>query len=384
MKIGFDVSQTAEEKAGCGYLADQLIRALAELDTENTYLLYPTFYGYRHPDFKRATRIERRNFRTVRLKGSYVQQCRYWDTPQDRMELLGYPDIIHANNYSFPQNVTAGTVFTVYDLAVLEVPRYTTEANRLVCFQGLFDAALHADALIMISEATKKAFIRHFPHCPQERMTVVHLGNRPTIAWRSPAESRKVLARRGLPEEEFWLGVGTVEPRKNYRMLIEAYKELLNRRQDERALYIAGGKGWMESDIRQFVTENGLQSKVKFLGYVDDAELSALYSSCFAFIYPSFYEGFGLPVLEAMSCGAPVICSNSTSLPEVAGEAALLIDPHSRDSLLSAMLEIGRNGDLVCKLRGNSLLQAGKFSWEKAARKTLAVYGDVMKRRGDG
>ena len=292
--------------------------------------------------------------------------------------MLGNPDIVHANNYSCPKAVAALKIFTVYDLAVLEVPQYTTEENRLVCFRGLFDAAIHADHLLMISESTKKAFIRNFPHYPEERMTVVHLGNRPTIYCRSRSASQAILDRLDIRNGGFWLGVGTVEPRKNYRLLIEAYKAILTQSQDERPLLIAGGKGWMESDIGLFVRENGLEDKVKFLGYVTDEELSVLYSSCFAFVYPSFYEGFGLPVLEAMSCGAPVICSNTTSLPEVAGEAALLIDPHSCGSLLNSMLELSRNGQLLTRLRGDSLLQAAKFSWEKAARETLAVYEKML------
>lgn len=374
MRIGFDVSQTAEEKAGCGFFADQLVRALAEVDADNSYLLYPTFYGYRHSRYSQATGIDRPNFKTMLTDWSFSEVCRWWDIPQDRTAALGNPDIIHANNYSCPKQVAAKKVFTVYDLAVMEVPCYTTEENRLVCFQGLFEAAIYADFLIMISEATRKAFFRHFPHYPEERTRVVYLGTRPTISRLAQERRRRILSRLGVSAEGFWLGVGTVEPRKNYRMLIEAYRELLKQDCEQRPLYIAGGKGWMESDIGQYVRDSGLDGKIRFLGYVSDEELSALYSSCFAFIYPSFYEGFGLPVLEAMSCGAAVICSNTTSMPEVAGKAALLIEPSSRESLVSAMMELNKNEELVFQMRRDSLEQAGKFSWERAARETLEVY----------
>ena len=210
-------------------------------------------------------------------------------------------------------------------------------------------------------------------------MTVIHLGNRPTIVPRPAADCRDYLAELGVSREGFWLGVGTVEPRKNYRLLIDAYKAVVNRGEDERPLLIAGGKGWLESDIGNFVHANGLADKVKFLGYVTDEQLSMLYSSCFAFVYPSFYEGFGLPVLEAMSCGAAVICSNSTSLPEVAGDAALLIDPKSSRSLQQAMQELLHSRESVCRLRKAGVAQASKFSWRKAARETLQVYGKAMK-----
>jgi glycosyltransferase involved in cell wall biosynthesis len=187
----------------------------------------------------------------------------------------------------------------------------------------------------------------------------------------------KVLKKFNI-NKEFWLGVGTIEPRKNYRLLIEAYAEL---KDEKRLLVIAGGKGWFESDLGGMVKEYGIKDYVKFLGYVSDEELSALYSSCFAFIYPSFYEGFGLPVLEAMSCGAAVITSNTSSLPEVGGDAVLYIDPRSKENLVEKMKLLMDNSLLIQELRIKSKEGSKIFSWDRAAETVLKIYQNTMQTK---
>lgn len=376
MKIGFDVSQTAENKAGCGFLADQLIRALVKMAPDHEYLLYPTFYGYRHPDMKNATHPAGRNVRMLLQDELFFAINRWWtQTGTDRTEKLGCPDVIHSNNFSCPKDIDGPRrVMTVYDMSFLDLPEATTEANRLVCFQGMLDASLYADHLLMISEATRERFLHYFPHYPRERTTLMHLGSRPTIGERSAQESAPVLQQLGVGETPFWLGVGTVEPRKNYKLLIEAYADWKKDAAENWPLYIAGGRGWLESEIYQAVAAHGLERDIRFLGYVSDNELAALYSRCFAFVYPSLYEGFGLPVLEAMSCGAPVIVGHSTSLPEVAGDAGFYIDPHSHESLSRQMRELSSRKADQDSWRQASRERAAVFSWEQAARQALLAY----------
>ena len=378
MKIGFDVSQTAEEKAGCGFVADQLIRNLVQVDQKNDYILYPTFYSYRHPQFHKAVNPGTRNCQ-VHFKGmTFREMVRGWNTKmENRTSWLGNPDIIHANNFSCIKDHQARIIYTLYDLIPLVCPEFLFEQNRVVCFNGLFNAGTYADHCIAISENTKKDFLHYFPHYPENRVTVIPLGTRPGI---KPIEDsnlkQKVLEKFGITgNDEFWLGVGTIEPRKNYRLLIEAYSEL----KDDRLLIIAGGKGWLESDIGQKVKQLGLEEKVKFLGYVSDQELSVLYSSCYAFVYPSFYEGFGLPVLEAMSCGAAVITSNTGSLPEVGGEAVKYIDPHSKEDLVEQMAFLANHPEKRSQHQVLSLEQAKKFSWERAAKIVLDTYEKTLK-----
>jgi len=375
MRIGFDVSQTAEGKAGCGYVADQLIRNLARLDQKNEYLLYPTFYLYRDPEYHKVTAPHAPNMKMHFSGASFREMVHGWETRmEDRSSWLGSPDIIHSNNFSCVRDHRAKTVFVIYDIAFLVHPEFTSEENRLVCFDGLFNASIYADHCIAISEYTKNAFSQYFPHYPEDRVTVMHLGTRPTIApVHDEALRKKVFIKYGL-SEDFWLGVGTIEPRKNYRLLIDAFCAL----NDTRQLVIAGGRGWLESDLGEKVAVMGIQDRVKFLGYVSDEELSVLYSSCFAFIYPSFYEGFGLPVLEAMSCGAAVISSSSSSLPEVGGDAVLYADPCSRDSLIEKMRLLASDRQLQQELRRKSMARAGLFSWQAAAQTVLRVYEKTL------
>lgn len=373
MKIGFDVSQTAENKAGCGFVADQLIRHLLAINKENEYLLYPTFYSYRDPNYKEGTRVDAPNCKIHFANMSFKEMVAGWDTPiSDRTAWLGNPDIIHSNNFSCKKDHKAKIIYTLYDLAPLECPQFTTEKNRIVCFEGLFNASLYADHCLAISEYTKATFLHFFPHYPPDRITVIPLGVRSSIV---PVVDRQIiknfLNRFHIPEE-FWLGVGTIEPRKNYSLLIDAYTQL----EDKRPLVIAGGKGWLDSEIMSKLRYN--KERVIFLGYVSDDELSALYSSCFAFVYPSYYEGFGLPVLEAMYCGAAIITSETTSLPEVGGDCALYINPNSRDSLIDKMQLLTNNKFLYNELKAKTQKRAAMFSWENAARTTLKVYQKAM------
>lgn len=383
MRIGFDVSQTAENMAGCGYFAYQLITHLLNLDKVNKYLLYPIFYKYRHPNYKNAIKISQANAETLFLKHSWATINELWDNDGvNKNELLGFPDIVHSNTFYCPSDIAAKKVVTIYDVGFLDCPEYTTEANRLKCFEGAYRTSLYADYVIAISEASKKSFLRYFPHHPEDRISVVYLGSRPTLVVKNTNKALQSLQAKANLDDNFWLGVGTIEPRKNYRLLLEAFAFLVNNGLTKiQNLYIAGGQGWLEEGIERLLTDLNIVDKAKFLGYVDDEELAVLFSKCYAFIYPSHYEGFGLPVLEAMSCDAPVITSATTSLPEVGGDAVLYIDPKSRESLVEAMQilenQTGLREQMI--LRGRQQYQ--KFSWSKAAAEVLKIYEKVMELR---
>ncbi|BBI36175.1 glycosyltransferase family 4 protein [Cohnella abietis] len=378
MKIGFDVSQTAEDMAGCGFFSKQVASHMILGDRKNEYFLYPMFYGYRHPNFKEAYHSEQPNVQSFFRDLSWHKANRIWSEVKDKDELLGNPDIVHSNNFSFPDGIKAKKVVTIYDMGYLDCPEYTTEANRLVCFEGAYAASLNADHIVTISNFSKQSFLKYFPYYPESRVSVIYLGNRPTLKWITDGDVFEQVKNKFELEETFWLGVGTVEPRKNYGMLLEAYAQLVAENQEKRPLYIAGGKGWMEDHIQDKVRELGIVDLVKFLGYVSDDELSVLYSNCFGFVYPSRYEGFGLPVLEAMSCGAPIITSNTSSLPEVAGEAGIYIDPDKVQELTQAMRRLSVESGLRESLIDLSKIQAEKFSWNKAADQLLEIYEKVM------
>jgi glycosyltransferase involved in cell wall biosynthesis len=190
-----------------------------------------------------------------------------------------------------------------------------------------------------------------------------------------------VLARLGLHAERFWLAVGTVEPRKNYGTLIEAYARLVAGHRETKPL-VVGQAGWKETPIGHRVREIGLDDMVIAPGFLPDDELAALYRTAFALVYPSYYEGFGLPVVEAMGCGAPVIASNSSSLPEVVGSAGLLVSPGDAEALASAMGQLTTDESLRARLKEASPRQAARFSWREAARRTLDLYADALAKTG--
>ena len=378
MRIGFDVSQTGRLKAGCGYFADSLIRGLSEIDAKNEYLLYPTFGDfYYDPDWQTTTvKVD-----GIRMRRGLAHETRdaaqaFWSRPPVDIEAqLGHPDVVHANNFFCPTTLRkAALVYTLYDLSFLEDPEWTTEANRSGCFDGVFNASLYADRIISISQFSRRHFLETFPHYPSARVVVVPPASRFT--------HRAVIADpEGLPPlapDQFWLSVGTLEPRKNQRRLLRAYAELRARWGRTFPLVLAGGQGWMMNDFEELVAELGLGSDVILTGYVSDDTLQWLYQNCFAFVYSSLFEGFGLPVLEAMSCGAAVITSTTTSLPEIVGSAGVLVDPRREEAITGAMrqLSIGEIDREMLKQQG--LEQSGRFSWRQTAEQTRDVYHEVI------
>ena len=377
MKIGFDVSQTGAGKAGCGFFADSLVQALAEADQANEYVLYPAFgTGFWDPDHAHTTRrIARAGFRRGPEGMSHETSVAFWQKPSDDFEaLLGRPDVVHANNYFCPRGLAhARVVYTLYDLVPLDHPEYLTEANRLVCFDGLFESSLRADLLLAISAHSRARYLAHFPHVPEDRVRIVHPASRFADARAPRAEA----APEGLTPGGFLLSVGTLEPRKNLRRLLAAYARLAAAGESALPLVLAGGRGWLEDGLEAYVSSLGLDGRVRVLGYVDDETLRWLYAHCQAFAYPSLAEGFGLPVLEAMGLGAAVLTSDRSSLPEVAGDAALSVDPTDELAIAAALRRLATEPGLRTALRARALERAALFSWANAARQTLDLYHEV-------
>jgi glycosyltransferase involved in cell wall biosynthesis len=379
MKIGYDISQTGNNKAGCGYFADSLIQALTEMDRQNEYILYPHFgTSFWDPKGRHTTlKIDQPNVSMKLIGRNFAGSIAFWKSlPPNGEERLGNPDIIHANNYSCPTGIKrARIVYTLHDLNFLEHPEYTTEQNRCVCFGGVFAAAIHADFIISVSAYSKKKFLEIFPHYPAERIRVVFEGSRFAQAEAAIKTKRPV---KGLVPSEFWLAVGTLEPRKNLRRLLKAFALFSRQAKIKFPLVLAGGRGWLEDDLEEFMQELGITDNVRMLGYASDEELSWLYRNCFSFVYPSLYEGFGLPVLEAMGQGAAVITSNSTSLPEVAGSAALFVNPLDELDIVGAFQKVGGDVNYREELKRRAVIQAKKFSWEKSAAEVLKIYNQVI------
>ncbi len=377
VRIGFDVSQTGTGKAGCGYAADSLIRELAAIDETNEYVLYPTFGdAYLDPEGPEATlRIDHPNFSVGPVSRSQRQARELWRHPgEDFEKKLGAPDVIHSFNFFCPVGLKhARLIYTLHDLAFLRHPEWTTEHNRQLCFEGVFDAALHADFVLAVSEHSRRHFLDIFPHYPEERTGVVYWASRFQDSDSVPVERPPSLS--GLEDDGFLLFVGTLEPRKNPLRLLRSYARYAEAAAEPLPLTLAGGNGWLLDDFDHLVESSGISHLVRRLGYVDDRELRWLYRNCRAFLYPSLFEGFGLPVVEAASQGAAVVTSIASSLPEVIGDdGALLIDPTDEDELTRAIETVAGDPEVCSRLREQAPAAAARFSWRRAAEEVLAIY----------
>jgi glycosyltransferase involved in cell wall biosynthesis len=380
MKIGFDISQTGSEKAGCGFFAESLIRHLAEIDRENEYILYPTFGDYYwDPHWARSTcRIDQPNFKRGPGHKTLHAARDFWNNPPDSLEKhLGSPEIIHSNNFFCPRGLrNARLIYTLHDLSFLTHPEWTTEENRIACFEGVFNASIFADRIIAVSDYSRNHFLETFPHYPVDRIRTIYEASRFKLSPEVP-KPKKISLLQG---DRFWLSVGVLEPRKNHRGLLEAYALLKKDGSKTFPLVLAGGRGWLMDDFKKEAESLGLQQDIVLPGYVDDETLQWLYRNCFAFLYPSYFEGFGLPVIEAMSLGAPVIASNTTSLPEIVGQAGILVDPTSKEELCQAMIQLSSDPEFRNSLKEKAIARASQFSWHSAAASTLECYRGLLPR----
>ncbi len=378
MRIGYDVSQTGRLKAGCGYFAHSLIERLAAIDDRNEYILYPAVGDvFWDPDGARSTfRSNRPNIRRLRAPRTFAESQAFWRAPgADFEELLERPDVFHANNFYCPRGLRrARLIYTLHDLSFMSHPEWTTEANRMGCFQGVFRASLCADLVMAVSESSRRHFLEVFPYYPAERIVVVYLASRFSGATPVRQPGSLDMLRPG----GFWLSVATLEPRKNHERLLRAYARLKQQFPHAYPLVLCGGKGWMVDQFERRLADLGLSRDVIVTGYVDDTALQWLYENCFAFVYPSLFEGFGLPVLEAMSLGAPVIASRTTSIPEIVGSAGVLVDPLDEGAIAAAMQQLLTGERNRERLRAAARQEAARFSWDASARRVLDLYAQVV------
>lgn len=379
MRIGFDVSQTGKDKAGCGYYAHALAHSLARMaGVEHRLALYPSFGDfYFDPGMPRRSPIRGAGLTYGPHHSTRDSAAAFWNA-RDLEGLLGNPDIVHSNNFWCPVGLrSARLVYTLYDLAFLVEPAWTTEENRLGCFEGVFRASLVADWIVAISTASRDDFLRFFPHFPADRIRVIHPCTRFDA---HVGAGRMPEALRSAAPGRFWLSVGTIEPRKNHRLLAQAYASYCARSRNPMPLVLAGGKGWLMDDFVGQLEALGLRDRIVLTGYVSDEELVWLYRNCYANLYPSLFEGFGLPVLEGMTFGAATMSSNATSLPEVAGDAAVLLPPHDVDAWSDAMCRLDDDPAQQRRLRELAARQAARFSWRDSASQLLQLYEEAVSR----
>ncbi len=373
MIIGLDYTAAAWQGAGIGRYTRELVRAAVGLDRGVRYTLFYAAGGLPKGSPYIADLRElcaaNPNVRARPIPLTPRQLTVIWQRLRLplRAELLaGHFDILHAPDFVLPPTA-ARTLLTVHDLTFLVRPECAEAGLRRYLAGAVPRALRRADMVVVDSRATADDLARLLG-VAGPRVRLIYPGVDPRFRPMPPAASEPVRAALGLPAQ-FLLFVGTLEPRKNLSRLIEGFARA--GLPPELQLLIVGRPGWLYEEAYATVERLGLGSRVRFLNFVDDAHLPALYNLARAFVYPSLYEGFGLPVLEALACGAPVVTAAVSSLPEVAGEAAVLVDPLSVDAIADGLrLALTE----ATRLRAAGPPQARRFTWQGAAHALLACY----------
>ena len=363
--LGVDASRvTTTQPTGTEHYACQLIRHLIALDQANRYRLY---FNAPPPEglFPDLAHVEERVIPFPRL----------WTHLRLSLEMLqAPPDLLFVPAHVLPLIRPRRTVVTVHDLGYLYYPEAHTPFARWYLDISTRWNARVATLILADSVATQRDLVR-FYGTPLDKIRVVYPGPGQELSpARDPEALARVRQRYGLPAR-YMLYVGTLHPRKNLERLVQACHRLCQGYPGPLLphLVIAGKKGWLYEALYRQIGLLGLQGRVHLPGYVPQEDLPALLSGAQAFLLPSLYEGFGLPVLEAMACGVPVICSNVSSLPEVAGDAALLVDPLDVQAITDAMARLLAHDTLRQELVERGLAQAARFSWLRCAQEALAV-----------
>ena len=363
MRIGIDARLVYYSQAGIGQYILHLVNGLSQVDRDNEYVLLQS----RKDD---TTILKQPNFRRISLWTPSHHRLERYSLNVELMR-LGL-DVLHSPDFIPPHRPSCRSVITVHDLAFLLYPHFLTKESAR--YYGHIDQAVRwTDHIIAVSESTKRDTMQHLG-VPEDKITVVYEAANPLFRPVDKDGAREQVRNRHGVEGPFILFVSTIEPRKNVPTLLRAVWQLLECYKEDVRLVLAGGKGWLFQDAFAMVEELKLDSRVHFVGRVSSEDLLHLYNAAEMLAHPAFYEGFGLPPLEAMACGLPVVVANVASLPEVVGDAGLLIDPHDADELTVAMWRLLNDNDLREEMQTKGLRQAERFSWERAARETLEIY----------
>ncbi len=369
MHIGIDARLVFYHKAGIGQYILRLTQALAQIDHSNEYYLFSSR--------KDRTRIVAEpNFKRLKL---WTPSHHRFERHAMSIELLPYDlDVLHSPDFIPPAAARCPTVITVHDLAFLLYPRFLTRDSAR--YYGQVDvAARGADHIIAVSESTKRDTVRLLG-VPEEKISVIYEAAHPLFRpIDDPEMLAKVRERYELPDK-FVLFVGTVEPRKNIPSLLRAFRLLRDNYRSDASLVLIGNRGWLWEEVDRAIEDLNLAGCIRWLGGIPNEDLVYLYNAARVLVLPSFYEGFGLTLLEAMACGIPVIVSNVSSLPEVVGDAGWLVDPKDTEAWTVAMQRVLTDDDLYREMRSKGLRRARTFSWERAAKETLEVYQQVALR----
>lgn len=382
MKIAFDVCpMIGSYKSGIGYCAYGFVKTMTN-KYDNDYILNYIGKKQHKKSLVRLIGNKSKNISINRFgfKNSvYKVVSTFLPVPYSKL-FKDSVDITHFFNYYLPPGVNGKKIVTVHDMAYKRFPEMVRFRTRKMLDLSLKKSIDRADLIITVSEFSRQEILSFFPECDGKIEVVC---NGVDLDMFRPISDRVIIEnvkKKYNIEGNFLLYLGTIEPRKNIERLLKAYYALKTRLVDCQRLVLAGGKGWLDSGIFSTLEKLNLKDDVIFTGYVSDEDVPILINASKVFLFPSIYEGFGMPPLEAMACGVPVLTSSVSSLPEVVGDTAVLVDPFSVESISSGMEKIVSNEKLRAQLSKKGKERAQLFSWEVVTDKLYEIYEDLVRR----
>jgi len=376
MHIGLDGIPLTEPKTGVGHYTFELAVAMARVSPDSNFeIVYPS--NLRQVTITDDARTLPSNLEIKRIRVGPVGRY-WWSAGLPRYVRRNGIDLFHGTNYDVPPWHQCATVLTIHDLSLLIHPETHEKRRVRRSRRRLPLMARAANAIIVPTESVRSEVCEHLGISPQKVFAIPESA-RDCFTPMEMKATEHVRERLGIGDN-FLLTVGTLEPRKNLLTLVRAVEEIASD-QPTLQLVIAGSRGWLSEPLFEAIEKSPAKERIVLTEYLNDDDLRALYSSCSAFVYPSIYEGFGLPPLEAMACGAPVIASHIPALEETTGGAAVLFEPNDVNSLASAIVDLLQSSELRSRFSALGRVRAAEFTWEHTARLTLEVYEKAKARR---
>jgi glycosyltransferase involved in cell wall biosynthesis len=372
MRIGIDATALPSQPVGAGNYIIHLIRALARVNDRHELLVFT------HPVGRELIGVaESERFRWAVISGGNPTRRMLWEqaslpglVEKNRLDLL------HSLHYTRPWRLPCLSVVTFHDMTFFLYPQLHTLPRQVFFPLAIRASARSADALIAVSESTRSDSMRLLG-IPAEKIFATQLGVEPAFHPIRDAGLREEIRQKYRLPDRFILYVGLVEPRKNLPGLLQAYRSAVQKG-IEHHLVVVGRFGWRYRQVLEEIEALGLHEQVHFTGYIPQDDLPIVYNLASLFVYPTLYEGFGLPALEAMACGTPVVTSDVASLPEIVGEAGILVPPGDQQALSQALQTVLADQGLQNRLATKGPERASQFTWERTARQTLQVYQHVF------
>ena len=378
MRIGIDVTSALTQGGGIGRYTRELVQALVATDSDSAYTFFSAKRPLTLPVPNPLPTADNVQHRPAPLDERWLYRLWYRARlPLPVQWVTGQLDLFHSPDFVLPPvSGNIPTLLTVHDLSFIHYPENYPESLVNYLNKAVPWSVQRATHVLADSQATKRD-LEQIWNVATDKITVLYSGvNGRFQPITDQTRQQTVREKYGLGQRPLLLSVGTVQPRKNYQMLIRAFAQVADDLPHN--LVIAGGKGWLYDDMLAEIERQGIDGRVYFIGFVDDDDLPTLYSIASAFAFPSIYEGFGLPLLEAMACGVPVLTSNASCLPEVAGKATIQIDPRDESGWAQAISQILTDMDLRTKLVADGFRQARQFSWQKSAQQLLSIYRQLL------